>query len=37
MTPFEIWLLYFISTQESLGADFQRVLDDNLSELLARW
>jgi len=23
--------------QEPLGADFQKVLDDNLSELLARW
>lgn len=27
----------FAASQQPLGRDFQKVLDDNLSELLARW
>jgi hypothetical protein len=30
-------LINFAASQEPLGAEFQKVLDDNLSELLARW
>lgn len=35
LLAFVWWHLLII--QEPLGTDFQKVIDDNLSELLARW